>query len=90
MQTTLQWLAVGIVLTALEGCGGKTARTSTEPLPPAAAVDEAASQCRQVAYDRVRNLPSIRSGRATTTQEGPRPYYESCMVDRGFASYPPF
>ena len=79
---------VAVAATLIASCGAQS--PSLAPTLPAADAETAAVQCRQIAYDRVRNTPAVRSGRASGTQEGPRPYYESCMTARGFKSFPPY
>ncbi len=49
-----------------------------------------AAECRRNAEETVRNMPAVRSGRTSYLPEGGRPYYESCMADRGHETYPPY
>ncbi len=73
----------------LVGCAGTPASAPSQA-DAAATVSEDATQCRQTAFERVRSLPAVRSGRTTYTQTGAKPYYETCMRERGHGSYPPY
>ena len=81
-------LAFGLLLTAV-ACGTPGAIPKA-PGGGGADVAADAAACRQLAYDRVQNLPAVRSGQTTYIPGGPAPYYESCMKQRGYETYPPY
>jgi hypothetical protein len=64
--------------------------TSAPPDDGATNVTADAVECRQVAHDRVQNLPAVRSGQTTYIPGGPAPYYQACMKERGYDTYPPY
>ncbi len=55
---------------------------------PSADVERNAADCRQIAYERVQNLPAVRSGKTAYIPGGASPYYQSCMKQRGFWAFP--
>jgi hypothetical protein len=74
----------------LGACGGATDPTAGAASRLGADIDSNALDCRRIAYETVQNLPAVRSGRTTYIPGGAAPYYETCMQERGFTSYPPY
>jgi len=81
-------ITFGLLLSAA-ACGTPGAAPKAPGRVGADAAADAAA-CRQVAYDHVQNLPAVRSGQTTYIPGGPAPYYEACMKQRGYDTYPPY
>lgn len=79
-------LCVALMVTACSAAGPGVAPSGGSTANVAAD----AAECRQIAYDRVQNFPAVRSGQTTYIPGGPAPYYESCMKQRGYDTYPPY
>ena len=83
-------LAAALCLVLTAAACNAAGPTSVPPRNGTGDATADAAECRQIAYDRVQNLPAVRSGQTTYIPGGPAPYYQSCMKQRGYDTYPPY
>jgi len=93
-QREMTSITVALCFASAAIVAGCASRNEAPPAGAASGVDRNAAAdaeaCRKIAYDRVQNIPAVRSGQTSYVLGAGEDFYAACMEDRGHATFPPY